>query len=291
MNYKKTKQTILVLLVGVLFSNHAIAKENTQQKKPSLLELKEACQNKVTSACILLAGRYFKGEKVTINIVRAKKYFTEACTLGHKKGCELSGGMDKLMDETNTKYTTGCAKGIVDDCASMGLLSFRGQLISKDWVKARIYMTKACEQKDKMSCDLITGLNMVEKYENECNNGESKGCMALGGLYFKGDMEGKPNTEEAIKYFTKACDGGNSDGCSLIARMYIKGMGVKPSILKAAYFLEKACNTGDTSACMMLGSKYEEGDRVKKDIVKAKELYKKACALGDKRGCLKLEKN
>ena len=86
MNYKKTTQTILVLLMGVLFSNcqvsprytslgKNIAKEETQQNRPSLLELKGACQNKVPSACFLLAGRYFKGKEVTMNIVRAKKIF------------------------------------------------------------------------------------------------------------------------------------------------------------------------------------------------------------------------
>ena len=285
MNYKKTKQIICLLLIGVFFSISAIADENTQQKKPSLLELKEACQANLPSACFLLAGRYFKGDDVLVHIVRAKKYFTKGCTLGDKKGCELSMTTDKLIEDAETKYTTGCANGVVSDCATLGLSYFRGQILHKDWVKARVYMTKSCEQKDKMSCDLITGLNVIEKYQTKCNNGENKGCMALGGLYLKGDMEGEPNADEAMSYFTKACNNGVSDGCSVIARMYIKGMGVRPSIQKAANFLEKACNTGDASACMMLGNKYEKGNRVKKDIVKAKELYKKACDLGEKRGC------
>ena len=28
-------------------------------------------------------------------------------------------------------------------------------------------MTKACENKDKMSCDLIKGLNSIEKYQDD----------------------------------------------------------------------------------------------------------------------------
>ena len=287
MNYKQTKQTILVFLMGILFSNLAIAEESTQQKKPSLIELKESCQNKVSSACILLAGHYFKGEKVTMNIVRAKTYFTQACTLGQKKGCELSEIMDKIMDDANSKYTEGCEKGIVSDCASMGLVAFRGQMIPRDWEKARVYMTKACDKKDKMSCDLIKGLNFVEKWIDECDKGEAKGCNEVGILYIKGDMEGEVNAEEAIKYFTKACDAGSSDGCSFIAKIYIKGIGVRPNIQKASYFLEKACDRGDASTCMMLGNKYEEGNRVKQDRTKAKELYKKACDLGEKSGCTK----
>jgi len=291
MNYKKI---ISLLLLGVALSSSAMAEENTQKNKPSLLELKEVCQNSnLPSACFLAGGHYFKGEGVTMNIVKAKEYFSKACTLGMKKSCELSINMEKMMNETETKYTTGCAKGVVGDCASLGLIAFRGQLVPKDWVKARKYLTKACDKKDKMSCDMITGLNIVEKYEAECNKGDGKGCVAMGGLYFKGDMDGKPNPDEAMKYLTKACDSGVVDGCSFMARIYLRGMGVRASIEKAVPFIEKACNVGDVGSCMMLGSKYEKGDRVKKDMLKAKELYKKACDLGEKRACEKVknEKN
>ncbi|HFU75050.1 MAG TPA: sel1 repeat family protein [Arcobacter sp.] len=287
MNYKQIKQTILVFLMGILFSNLAIAQESTEQKEPSLIELKEACDDKVASACMLLAGRYFKGERITMNIVRAKKYFTEACTLGEKKSCELSKNMDKIMDDTNNRYTKGCEKGIVSDCATMGLLAFRGQMIHRNWKTARVYLTKACDQKDKMSCDLITGLNFVEKSVDACNKGDTKGCNEVGILYIKGDMEAEVNAEEAIKYFTKACDNGNSDGCSFLAKIYIKGIGVRPNIQKASSFFEKVCDRGDAKICMMLGSEYEKGNQLKEDHTKAKELYKKACDLGEKSGCSK----
>jgi len=287
MNYKKT---ISLLLLGVALSSSAMAEESTQKNKPSLLELKEVCQNSnLASACFLAGGHYFKGKDVTMNIVKAKEYFSKACTLGMKKSCELSINMEKMMKESDTKYTTGCAKGVVSDCASLGLIAFRGQLIPKDWVKARKYLSKACDKKDKMSCDMITGLNVLEKNEFECNKGQGKGCLVIGGLYLKGDMEGEPNADEAMKYFIKACDSGTADGCSFVARMYLKGMGVRASIEKAIPFIEKSCNVGDASACMMLGNKYEEGNRVEKNIVKAKELYKKACDLGDKRGCDKVK--
>ena len=285
MNYKTLKQTILVLLLGTLFFNSAMAEDKIKKSEPSLLELKGACQNDVASSCFLLAGRYFKGNKVTVNIVKAKKYFNKACTLGMKKSCDLTLGMDKILKETETKYSTGCDKGDISSCSSMGLLLFRGQMIAKDWVKARKYMTKACDKKDKMSCDLLKGLNIVEQYQDECSKGKGSSCLSIGALYFKGDMEGEPNADEALKFFTKACDSESADGCSFIAKMYLKGFGVRPNIQTAAKFFEKACNYGDSNICMMLGSKYEEGNRVKKDVLKAKELYKKACELGDKRGC------
>jgi len=288
MNYKKI---ISLLLLGVALSSSAIAEESSEKNKPSLLELKEVCQNNnLASACFLAGRHYFNGKDVTMNIVKAKEYFSKACTLGMKKSCELSINIEKMMKETDTKYTTGCAKGVVSDCATLGVIAFGGQLIPKDWVKARKYLSKACDKKDKMSCDMITGLNVLEKNEAECNNGNGKGCMVIGGLYLKGDMEGKPNVDEAMKYLTKACDSGVVDGCSFVARMYLRGMGVRASIEKAIPFIEKACNVGDVGACMMLGSKYEEGDRVKKDMIKAKKLYKKACDLGEKRGCEKVKK-
>ena len=283
MNFKTVKKTILVLLMGTLLSNYAMAKENIEKKTTSMFILKESCQNELYTSCFYLGKRYLKN----MNIVKAKYYFNRACTLGMKKSCELPSKMEQLMKETETRYTKGCEKGEISKCASMGLLYFRGQLLVKDWVKARKYMTKACDKKDKMSCDLLKGLTIVEKYQDECSKGNGSSCTSIGALYFKGDMEGKPNVDEALKYFTKACDKGSADGCLFIAKMYLKGMGIRPNIQTAAQFFEKACDRGDANICMMLGSKYEEGNRVKKDILKAKELYKKACNLGNKQGCKK----
>jgi hypothetical protein len=57
------------------------------------------------------------------------------------------------------------------------------------------------------------------QFEKACENGNAKGCLALGTLYEKGDGVVQ-NKYKAVSLYTQACNGGERHGCSNIALMY-----------------------------------------------------------------------
>ena len=88
----------------------------------------------------------------------------------------------------------------------------------------------------------------VEKYNKECDAGNSKSCFELGLIYANGKGVTK-NSEKAFKMYKKACDGENSSGCSNLAIMYVVGEGVAVDYDKALTISKKSCEMGDENSC------------------------------------------
>ncbi|WP_390121298.1 tetratricopeptide repeat protein, partial [Helicobacter pylori] len=60
---------------------------------------------------------------------------------------------------------------------------------------------------------------------------------------------------QAKKYFEKACDLNISRGCGALGVLYYNGQGVEKNLTKAAQYISKACKLGDQKACEALKEK------------------------------------
>lgn len=95
---------------------------------------------------------------------------------------------------------------------------------TEDFVKARMYFEKACNQNNGAACFELGDLyyeamgvrydyNAIKtNFEKACNLQYGKGCSRLGGLHYDG-MGVKRNLSTAKNMFGKGCDLGDKDGC------------------------------------------------------------------------------
>ena len=58
----------------------------------------------------------------------------------------------------------------------------------------------------------------VQMLQNECDDGNTKGCVILGHLYQEGSNV-EQNKGKAIKYYQMACEGGVKEACRLIQQL------------------------------------------------------------------------
>jgi len=57
------------------------------------------------------------------------------------------------------------------------------------------------------------------------------------------------NYEQAIQNYMQACNNGNAKGCLGIGSLYFLGQGVKKDIKTAQNYFEKGCKAGNKRAC------------------------------------------
>ncbi|TPH32639.1 tetratricopeptide repeat protein [Helicobacter pylori] len=65
----------------------------------------------------------------------------------------------------------------------------------------------------------------------------------------------KQDFTQAKKYFEKSCDLNISRGCGALGVLYYNGQGVEKDLIKAAQYISKACKLGDQKACEALKEK------------------------------------
>lgn len=90
---------------------------------------------------------------------------------------------------------------------------------------------------------------------------------------------------QAKNHLQKACEEGNTKGCLGLGLMYYRGDGVKQDYSKAAMLYRKSCDGGEVVGCFNLGTMYDIGIGVTESKNYAKKLFKMACDMNSNHGC------
>ena len=96
----------------------------------------------------------------------------------------------------------------------------------------------------------------------------------------------KGNAVKAGELYTKACKNGNMKGCIKLGVLYFTGDGVKENHKKAKKLFEKACKKHHSIACYHLGTIYKRGGNgIKRNFRKSRMFYAFACKIGLAKSC------
>jgi uncharacterized protein len=157
------------------------------------------------------------------------------------KAYSLSG-FNKNNDDVIKNKISLCNNGNIDECLVAGLSYLGGKEgFPKDRNKAIYFSSKAC--------------NSNEPIKN------AHGCILVSSIYAnieKDIQKSKLFFNKAVEKFTSACEDGNSKGCLVIAGMYkedtvLSGIELlKKDMKKSNLYYQKACDLGEEKGCMNL---------------------------------------
>ena len=101
-------------------------------------------------------------------LAMAKKYFSKACDLGFKEGCELSKQLNQTSDfnegikaynaknyeKAKELWQKACDSKDARACFNLGMFYNEGQGITKDYQKAKEFFEKGCDGGDALGCKI-----------------------------------------------------------------------------------------------------------------------------------------
>jgi len=118
------------------------------------------------------------------------------------------------------KDIKACRNGDSLACNRIGILYQSGNIVKKNYLKAKQYYKKSCEFKSGDGCQ-----NLAQMLTEE------------------------GNYPEAAKYYSEGCDFNNADACNNFALLFEKGKGVQLNYRHAKKYHEKACDLGNKKSC------------------------------------------
>jgi TPR repeat protein len=96
----------------------------------------------------------------------------------------------------------------------------------------------------------------------------------------------KGNAKEAGKLYKKACKDGNMKGCIKLGVLYFTGDGVEENHKKAKKLFIKGCKKHYALACYHLGTIYKRGGTgIKRNYRKSRMFYAFGCKIGLAKSC------
>ncbi len=96
----------------------------------------------------------------------------------------------------------------------------------------------------------------------------------------------KGHATKASELYTKACDNGDMKGCVKLGVLYFTGDGVKENHKKAKKLFVKGCKERYSLACYHLGTLYKRGGTgIKRNFRKSRMFYALGCKIGLEKSC------
>ena len=190
-----TNRLLLLVSVPCAVACVPIGQTNTSANTPS--GQKQTSQDLDATASAKLGVRYYIGQGVPQDYVRAASLFKKACKMGSPDGCDNLGtcyakgaGVPQDLPKAATIFQQACDSGAqgATGCNNLGVLYRDGRGVQQDQIQATALFKKACE------ADVAAG----------CNN---FGVSLDSGRGIVQDRE------LALVHLNKACAGGDLDGC------------------------------------------------------------------------------
>ena len=245
-----------------------------------------------------LAKKYYYGDGVPEDKVKAVKLYQKAAELGNAKAqnnlsvCFYNGvGLPEDKSEAVKWWTKAAEQGDVDAQFYLGLCYMKGDGISQDKIEAVKWWTKAAEQGD---ADAQRNLGhcyengegvakdideAVKWYRKAAEQGDARAQLMLGNCYYDGKGVTK-DMDEAVKWWRKAADQGYVQAQYNLGICYWKGDGISQDKDEAVKWYLKAAEQGDAVSQLFLGLIYEHGLGDEIDLEEAAKWYRKAADQG-----------
>lgn len=245
---------------------------------PELLD--KGCQGREPVACLRLGERYYFGDDVTQDRVRAQQLMAQArsaaiarCEAGDGEACDLMVGMSlwgfgARADRGETQRFTlqACALGQMGRCLALAQMNYDVEAAAK---KGRVIAQRACD------------------------DGRAEACFELGRAVQWG-ADGAQDLVAARGLFERGCRQGSAGACDALAEFFRLKLGGEASVeqregaeasLQAV--LEAACEQGHGRSCDELGDWLSQREEASAHL-RARAAYLKACKQGWDFSCNRL---
>ena len=210
-----------------------------------------------------------------------------------KKGREL---YDNDNYSEALPYVYEAAKqGYLDSEYLMGLMSYYGDGVVKDYEQAAYWFRKAADSGGIYSMNMLgvcyeygrgvkqSWTDAVYWYRKSAEDDCGRAQDNLGLCYENGTGVAK-DYEQAVYWYQKAADNDISSGQMHLGYCYYNGLGVAKDYDQAVYWYQKAADKGNSAAINNLGVCYAHGYGVAQDLEEAVKWYRKAAEAGSSTG-------
>lgn len=210
-----------------------------------------------------------------------------------KKGREL---YDNDNYSEALPYVYEAAKqGYLDSEYLMGLMSYYGDGVVKDYEQAAYWFRKAADSGGIYSMNMLgvcyeygrgvkqSWTDAVYWYRKSAEDNCGRAQDNLGLCYENGTGVAK-DYEQAVYWYQKAADNDISSGQMHLGYCYYNGLGVAKDYDQAVYWYQKAADKGNSAAINNLGVCYAHGYGVAQNWEEAVKWYRKAAEAGSSTG-------
>lgn len=240
--------------------------------------LEKACNGGVALACYSSGWRYIMGNRVAINLKKARKFEAKGCAAGDDRACNVVQRLDNPpASAAFIKFLSPGAQGNVnmalyvnaDGAEQLSQYADAGSIAANaDWkwnLKAA-----SCEMGNGQACRLaslaftdIPGFKGEYKPDNAraaamaragCDNDDAMSCMLLGTML---KWRGGTLTADARAAYAKAipgyqieCEAGEGYYCNELAWMNANGIGEGYYPITVAAYYQKGCSAGYQPSCI-----------------------------------------
>ncbi|MBN2722500.1 MAG: sel1 repeat family protein [Deltaproteobacteria bacterium] len=142
---------------------------SVSKKRKIIGYLQNACTGNVAEGCLALGQAYSMGKLVRKKHTRAQFFFTRACDLGSKKGCEekkkyRNDGFYGLIQKNDLKTVEkSCKEGDAKACTVIGDTFASGLFFKTDEKKARTFLNEGCKNGDENACSILKNYRKIYK--------------------------------------------------------------------------------------------------------------------------------
>jgi len=210
-----------------------------------------------------------------------------------KKGRELYDNDDY---SGALPYVYEAAKqGYLDSEYIMGLMSYYGDGVVKDYEQAAYWFRKAADSGGIYSMNMLgtcyefgrgvkqSWTDAVYWYRKSAEDDCGRAQDNLGLCYENGTGVAK-DYKQAVYWYQKAADNDISSGQVHLGYCYFNGLGVDKDYDQAVYWYQKAADKGNSAAMNNLGVCYARGLGVAQNWEEAVKWYRKAAEAGSSTG-------
>lgn len=216
-------------------------------------------------ASIELGTRYYTGEGVEQNYIKAAQFFRRAEAFGnvtaqYNLGVMYDNAFGVEHDENKAfeYYQKSAEQGFPLGMFSLAEMYYGGQGCEKDDQKAVYWLQKA--EKEMEDPNIYITMAMILRDSED---------------------ESVRNPTQAYEYAQKAVDTGNETALNLMGTFYENGTGVQQDYKKAFEYYSQAADQGVEIAYLSMGAYYQGGYGVIQNYKKAAECYQLGADAGN----------
>ena len=228
-------------------------------------ELENLSDDGDTDASLELGGRYYSGNGVEQDYVKAARFYRRAeadgnATAQYNLGVMYDNALGVDHDESKAfdYYRKSAEQGFALGMMALGEMYYTGQ---------------GCEKNDEEA------VYWLQKTEKEFEDPSVYITLAM--IFKDSEDDSIWNPDKAFVYAQKAVDTGNETALNLMGTFYESGIGVEPDYNKAFEYYSKAAENGVEIAYLSMGAYYQSGYGVPQDLQMAVKCYQLGADAGN----------